>query len=263
VRQPTAEKGVSVDEIETAGNRAAGDLAPLALAPVAPGVSVWWADLDRPKSEIAHFAAWLSAAEHARATRFGTETLRHKYIAGRGTLRILLGRALGMAPADVGIRRGTRGRPELADASEVLDFNVSHTRDHAVIGIARHMPCGARIGVDVEWLDREVGVDRLARKFLTPAERSTLPHLGIDERRRRFLRLWTCKEAMSKATADGLLAPFRRLDVALDEPLRLVAGPAPYIPSEWRLHPLPVPDGYLATLAVWTGRHWMPRSRRG
>ncbi|HZW75073.1 MAG TPA: 4'-phosphopantetheinyl transferase superfamily protein, partial [Caldimonas sp.] len=109
-----------------------------------------------------------------------------------------------------------------------------------------------RIGVDVERLERDVSADGLAKKFLTIGERSTLSGLDEGARRRRFLRYWTCKEAMSKATGDGLSAPFRRLDVRLEDAMALVDGPAPYEPTRWRLHAVAVADGYLATLALWS-----------
>ena len=51
----------------------------------------------------------------ARAARFGTDALRQRWMAGRGALRTVLGRTLGIDPADVAIARGVRGRPELAD----------------------------------------------------------------------------------------------------------------------------------------------------
>ena len=196
-------------------------------------------------------SGWLSAAERARALRFGTDALRERWIAGRATLRMLLGHTLGIAPAAVDIRRGVRGRPELGDPGAGIDFNVSHTRGVAFIGIARGASGSMRIGVDIERVDREVGVDRLARKFLTAAERTSLADLDLRGRRERFLRYWTCKEAMSKATGDGLIAPFGRLDVALSESLRLVAGPPPYVPARWTLHDAMAPATWLATIAIW------------
>ena len=66
-----------------------------------------------------------------------------------------------------------------------------------------------------------------------------------------FLRAWTCKEAMSKATGDGLLAPFREIDVDSGAVPGLNAGPPPYLPSAWMLYAAPVPEGYFATLAIW------------
>ena len=230
---------MSVDDLSDAGNHRA------LPAPMA-GIALWWCSLERPVAEIQRMSAWLSPAELARAARFGTEALRTRYVAGRATLRQLLGERLGLAPEAVPIQRGVRGRPVL-DMDGAPDFNVSHTRGRALIAIAD----GPRIGVDVEHFDRTVAADKLARKFLTPAEAATLAPCDPDERRRLFLRHWTCKEAMSKATGDGLAAPFGRIEVALGTSLRVVGGPPPYTPERWNLHAAAVPEGFLATLAVW------------
>jgi 4'-phosphopantetheinyl transferase len=232
-------------------DRARGPREPLKLAAVASGVETWLVGLERARAEIDDRTAWLSSAERTRAQRFGTDELRDRWIAGRGALRELLGLALGIAPSAVEIRRGVRGRPELADAGAGIDFNVSHTRGVALIGIARGLPAYARIGIDIERLDRDVGVDRLARKFLTATERASLADLDLRERRERFVRYWTCKEAMSKATGDGLIAPFGRLVVELSETPWLVDGPPPYTPSQWTLHRIPVPAAWAATIAIW------------
>jgi 4'-phosphopantetheinyl transferase len=221
------------------------------VAPVADGIDLWWCALERAPDEADRFTAWLSPAEHARAARFGTDTLRRRWITGRAALRFVLGRALGIAPPAVPIRRGARGRPELTDCGVKIDFNVSHTRGVALIGVAAGCSSDTRIGVDVERSDRDVGADRLARKFLTPGERSAIAQLSPDLRRQRFLRYWTCKEAMSKATGDGLIAPFGKLEVGLDAGLHLLAGPPPYTPPAWNLLAVAVPAGYLATIAVW------------
>jgi 4'-phosphopantetheinyl transferase len=84
------------------------------LPPSAPGVSLWWTDLAHPRIEIDRIVPWLSPAETERAARFGTAALRERYVAGRGTLRLLLGRTLGMPPELVPLRRGERGLPELS-----------------------------------------------------------------------------------------------------------------------------------------------------
>ena len=219
---------------------------PAALPSPAPRVDVWMCDLARSSEDVAALAAALSPAEHARAARFGRPELRARYVVGRATLRSLLGRRLGVAPGAVVIERGRRGRPQVAGAPG-LDFNVSHTRGVAVFGIAT----SGRIGVDIEHEAREVNVAGIARKFMSPREQSALAALAEEARRRTLLRLWTCKEAMSKATGDALSAPFRRLDVELAPALRLVDGPAPYTASRWRLLPVEIPGGYLATVALW------------
>lgn len=222
------------------------------LAPPAADIRLWWCELDRMPVEAAALRSWLSGAESARADRFGVESLRRRWIAGRAALRYALAGLLGVAPREVPIRRGARGRPELADAATDIDFNVSHTDGVALIATLAADRSRLRIGVDVERRDRDVGADTLARKFLTPRERAATAALSADGRRLRFLRYWTCKEAMSKATGDGLIAPFRKLDVDLDPAPRLVDGPPPsYVPSSWRLYAAPVPADCLGALALW------------
>ena len=176
--------------------------------------------------------------------------MRERWITGRATLRSLLGRTLGLDPAAVRLRRGVRGRPEL-DSDYAVDFNVSHTGETALIAIATVARDGTRIGIDIERDDRQVNADGLARKFLTERERAGIAPLPPDARRQQFLRLWTCKEALSKATGDALSAPFRNMDVALDGGPRLVAGPMPYTPAAWRLVAAATPPGLIATLAIW------------
>jgi 4'-phosphopantetheinyl transferase len=216
-----------------------------------PGIELWLVCVARTSAENDEASGWLSPTERTRALRWGTDALRQRWIAGRTTLRLLLGSALGIPPGTVEIRRGVRGRPELADSHAGIDFNVSHTGDVALIGIARGLGTATRIGVDIERHDREVGVDRLARKFLTAAERATLENFDLRGRRERFVRYWTCKEAMSKASGDGLIAPFGRLEVALADPPRLVDGPPPYLPVQWTLRHAATPAAWVATIAIW------------
>jgi 4'-phosphopantetheinyl transferase len=219
---------------------------PLALPSPAADVAVWMCGLVLPRAQVDALAATLSSAEMARAERFSRDDLRDRYIVGRATLRVLLGRRLGRPPAAVVLERGARGRPFAADANG-LDFNVSHTEGVALIG----MTVGVRIGVDVEHAARALNVEGIARKFMAPAEQRELAELEPDARRRALLRLWTCKEAMSKATGDALSAPFRWLEVETGPALRLADGPPPYGPAAWRLLPVAMPGGFLGTVALW------------
>lgn len=228
---------------------AARSARPLRLADPAPGVQAWRCELARDPADAEALAAFLAPAERERRDRYSRADLRLRYVVGRATLRTILGARLGIAPQDVEIVRGRRGRPELAPrhASD-LDFNVSHTRTTAIFGVTR----GQRIGVDIEHRERALNVEGVARKFMTAGEQQHLAMLDDDARRRALLLLWTCKEAMSKATGDALAAPFRDLCVDTLRGSTLVAGPPPYIPADWSLHAMDVGDGFLATAALWS-----------
>ena len=229
--------------------RSAREPVQLLRGPV-PGVALWLCRLDLDPQSIAAMARSLSAPERDRAVRFGTDALRSRWIVGRATLRSLLGAKLGVEPQTVELKAGRRGRPELA-APGGLDFNVSHTQGVALIALADALAPATRIGVDIERADRAVNADRLARKFLTERERAVLAPLDADSRRRCFLRLWTCKEAMSKATGDALSAPFRHIEVSMEQEPKLVAGPPPYIANAWQLCVAAVPPHLIATVAMW------------
>lgn len=221
---------------------------PRELPAPAAGVAVWWCGTQASDDAFAVLRSWLSEAERTRAARFGTASLARRYAIGRAALRYVLGGLLGCAPADVPIERGERGRPRLAQGA-ALDFNVSNTLDVALVGVCATPD--RRIGVDVEHAARALRHRGLARKFCTPRELAALDLLDEPAQRRRFIRLWTCKEAMSKATGDALAAPLRRLDVEVEPVLRLVDGPAPYAPGNWSLLDAGAPDDYVATVALW------------
>jgi 4'-phosphopantetheinyl transferase len=234
----------------TAIHDAGRPLALRALAPPDPRIALWLCELERDPAEVDACAQSLTPDERDRAARFGRESLRSRWIVGRATLRLLLAGASGVDPADIRLVRGVRGRPELAGPPR-FDFNLSHTDGMALIGIGHALPPHARIGVDIERADRVVNADGLARKFLTERERAMLAVLSANERRISFLRLWTCKESMSKATGDALSAPFRDIDIDLAGAPVLRGGPPPYTSKDWRLFAAEVDATHIATVALW------------
>jgi phosphopantetheinyl transferase len=220
------------------------------LVSPSPAVVLWRCELGHAYV-AAEAEASLSTAELQRAGRFGGDALRARWIAGRLALRRALGGLLQVEPRAVQIVRGRRGRPQLGPAHPPIDFNLSHTGDVALIAAGTGLRPDERLGVDIEFADRSLDADRLARKFLTAGERGDIAAQDADGRRRGFLRRWTCKEAMSKATADALLAPFRDIDVECREGLVLRSGPPPYLPAQWTLHAVDAGAGMLAALAIW------------
>jgi len=241
--------GLSLDENAARGNAARKLPDVQALPSPMPGVRLWWCALHATESELRSYAGVLSAGEHARAARFGSALLRDRYVIGGAALRAVLGETLKLAPAEVAIVRGPRGRPRL-DSDAALDFNISHTHDIALLGVLAGA-VDARIGVDIERGDRRINVRGIARKFLGANEREALATLDDEHARRAVLTLWTCKEAMSKATGDALSAPFASIDVDLRHGRRLRDGPGKYRPAGWSLHPAGVPGAYIATVAIW------------
>jgi 4'-phosphopantetheinyl transferase len=173
--------------------------------------------------DVALATAWpvLSAAERARAERFHFDRDRHRYVRGRGFLRHVLGQQTGQAARDLTLSEGAWGKPALQD--HALWFNLTHSRDSAVLAISEDGP----IGIDLEFIDRAVDVTALARTVFCPHEIEILQALPPAARPARFFAFWTAKEARMKLTGEGMaLAPQA---IALD----LVAGlPVGYLRPE-------------------------------
>lgn len=114
-------------------------------------------------------------------------------------LRRLLAPTLGLAAEALPFRREDKGRPWL-DHPLAADFNLSDTDGGRLVAITRD----ARVGVDLERLDRQPPVLRLARRWFSANEAEALSALPEDAARLAFLRLWTAKEASCKATGTGI-----------------------------------------------------------
>lgn len=171
-------------------------------------VRVWLASLDQPPLPAARLCNWLSAEEHARASRFVFPDDRARWQVGRGVLRLVLAQALGLEPAAIPLAQGINGRPTLDPVRAVrgVAFNLSHSGDRLAIAIAQS-PTLPLLGVDIEQLRPVPEMVGVAERVFTPAERRVLMSAGGADRILVFHRLWTRKEACLKATSAGFTLP--------------------------------------------------------
>ncbi|CAG1019028.1 4'-phosphopantetheinyl transferase [Burkholderiaceae bacterium] len=150
----------------------------------------------------------LAPDERERAVRLLDLRARHQAIVSRASLRRLLGGYLGTDPARIEIATGMHGKPRLRDGGgSGLEFNLSHSRDLLLIGVAT----GCALGVDVEHLRPVDDLTGLMRVALTPEERADVESRGAEPSRLlRFFQLWTRKEASLKASGEGIVAGLAR-----------------------------------------------------
>jgi len=202
-----------------------------------------------PALDDASVHLWLLAIGHApdhRAVAAGAHAL----------LGRLLATYAGLDHPPVIARTG-RGKP-YAPALAVIDFNLSHARDHALIAIARGQP----LGVDLERVDRKLDAHDLARRFFSKREADALDALPEAQRATAFLRLWTCKEAVLKALGAGISFGLDRVAFELDatgSPTAIAEiAPEAGDAAGWRVALLEPTPGFLGALA-W---HGAPRQIR-
>jgi 4'-phosphopantetheinyl transferase len=172
---------------------------------------LWLLPLDADAAAAETLAAFLSPDEHERAARFRHADDVRRYRVARGALRALLGRYLEREPGAIQFEYGAHGKPALArDFARIdLRFNLSHSRDIALIAFG----VGHSIGVDLEHGDRAVDALALAGRYGSTRERAMLETLDPGLRSRRFIELWTCKEAWLKATGLGITAGLADVDI--------------------------------------------------
>jgi 4'-phosphopantetheinyl transferase len=232
---------------------------------------VWWASL-------ADHEQWheqlLSQAERQRRDQYLRAADRTRFTLGVALTRLVLAARLRTAPAELTIDRtcgrcgGGHGRPRLVasatldflanpDFPDTLDFSVSHSGDLVGLTVVGG-PAGAAgiasVGLDVERVTGLAGqpVPDIA---LSPAEHARFTGLSADDQACAFLRYWVRKEAVLKATGDGLTVPMSQLTVsAPDQPPRLERWPQrPALPSAVSLHDLAARPGYVASVALLGG----------
>ncbi|MFC3124067.1 4'-phosphopantetheinyl transferase family protein [Pseudoroseomonas globiformis] len=210
------------------------------------GAQLWLCPLDDDCSEAG--AALLDAGERRRAAGFRTPLLRARFIAAHAALRSLVGAALDRPPADLRLVAATGGKPELAPGQGELHFNLSHSGGWALIGLSTRWA----LGVDVELVRPDPPLQVSSMAF-SAREKAVLEALPASRKGSFFYAAWTRKEALAKATGQGMATNFRALDVADGwaeggGEVRAAALDGP--PSLWRFHPLPPLDGAAVALAL-------------
>jgi 4'-phosphopantetheinyl transferase len=217
-------------------------------AAAAIDVDLWRAELDLDPAQLSAFTSTLSPDEADRSRRFHRDSDRHRFVAGRGWLRRILGSCLERDPAMLRFAYGISGKPRLVGAAnQLLRFNMSHSG-----GVAVYAVCQAReVGVDVERVSADVDIEALAQRFFSAAERVELAALAAHDRRRAFFDCWTRKEAYLKAAGTGLGTPTQDFSVTVrsGSPVELTV-PADGGDHRWSLYAIDAGTGYSAAVAV-------------
>jgi 4'-phosphopantetheinyl transferase len=181
--------------------------------------------------------ACVSAQDRERAQRLVRPRDRERFLTGRGWLRHLLAGLLGRPPGELQIVVGEAGKPRLAGPDRHLRFSASRSADLALYATSRDM----EVGVDIEAVRAMTGVEALAARFFTSAERAALAELPAAQRLPAAVQCWTRKEAYGKAIGVGLGYPLDEVDVGVGDRHEVAPG--------WSVAQVPVPGGFTAAVA--------------
>ena len=206
----------------------------------------------------------LGAADHRRASLRRHPEARRRTRIGRGLVRLLAADLLGIPAEEIATGASPAGapyarapdlpepqRPESpprspgGSAAGAVAVSVTHTRGLVAAGASAE---AARLGVDVERLDRRTRPEAIARRHFLPPETRALLALPEPARPAAFLRAWTLKEAWGKAA--GVAVPGALSRIAFD-----LATPPPSSEATAREHHAlepGAPSGLQSPWRFWT-----------
>jgi 4'-phosphopantetheinyl transferase len=210
-------------------------------------VHVW---LDRVPSGDGAEARWralLTPAELAAADRLRIPQQRACFVRARWLLRTLVGRYAETPPADVTVELLEKGKPVVVGppGARGIEVSLSHSHDVVAVAFGRVAP----LGVDVERERSAPDLPDVARRSFAPEELTELAAEPPEAWTPAFFRCWARKEAVIKATGEGLSLPLTDFAVSVGMEARLVRKP-PGWGERWTLVDLAPGPGYAGALAV-------------
>lgn len=194
--------------------------------------------------------------EHERARRYRFDADRHRHLAGRALVRVLLSSHLDCPPREIAIGEGPHGKPRVKKrgAAMVPDFNIAHSGEVivAVLGGDRG------VGIDVESQNRDANVEELAERVLSENEQEWWQSFPVSDRSALFFHVWTCKEAFLKALGKGLQRPPQTIEctfeentvVGLDDAQGYTPSSTEASASQWSVQSFRASDGVAGAVVV-------------
>lgn len=154
----------------------------------------------------------LDQAERARAARMSNRARHEHFIAGRILLRHRLTAAVAdtVQPADWKFANCAHGKPSVAPGLPLIHFSISHAEGLVAVATSPVL----ELGLDLERVsgtrDTSPAVDQLSHR-----EQAWLNQHAAADRWPAFLKLWTAKEAVSKATGLGCGVDFNDIEIEM------------------------------------------------
>lgn len=216
---------------------------------IPPTIFVWSASLDAlHHAELDALAASCDEGEWARARRFRFDKDRRAYLVAHGLLRIALSESYPqLKPSEWRFTKTPRGRPRITNLlTDPPSFSLTHcTQRVACLVTELEIECG----IDLEPVPNELERRAVLEHCLSEAEYAALLSLPVASRSKYFTKLWTLKEAVSKAAGLGLHLPFEELDFT-PGPIPSLKHPHPLAPGPWLLRTRETSDQHIETVAL-------------
>ncbi|WP_326691078.1 4'-phosphopantetheinyl transferase superfamily protein [Streptomyces sp. NBC_01795] len=185
--------------------------------------------------------------DYARFQSMTHHQVRSRFVASRLLLKHVACAVVEASLESVELAYKPGGRPYVRGLDQI-DISLSHTEDLLLVGLTRR----GWIGVDAEAKDRPMLGLGTENQVCTPHESRTLAQIAEERRNAALVRLWTLKEAYSKAIGQGIRFRFTEFGFGPQDRNVQVLRPdgAPGTGDEWTFHTCLVDRAYTVSVAL-------------
>jgi 4'-phosphopantetheinyl transferase len=165
-------------------------------------IHLWSAQYKDLEQHLPFARDFLSQQERDKSSDFLKPADAERYILRHGMLRYILSTYTDTDPGLLPLVNDIQGKPALRPHSAFHDisFSLSHADQVVSVGIVPNHS----IGVDIVKTDPGYPFHEIIEYLFTPGEKECIQRIAPDLRYRMFFRIWALKEAIVKATGEGI-----------------------------------------------------------
>lgn len=160
---------------------------------------IWHTRLEEHTKKYSLFQNWLAPEEKIRAEKLATP-YRLGYVIARAVLRDLLAYYSEQCPQKLKLTHSVSGKPFLINPEQRIEFNLSHSKNILVYVFT----IGTPVGIDIEYINHRIHIDKIAYRFLPAYEYDRLQLLQGIKKLETFFNAWVRNEALIKAMGNTL-----------------------------------------------------------
>lgn len=171
-----------------------------------------------------HYTSVLTNNELETAMRFRYTKDQQRSISGKYICRTVLAQFLDTPPAQIEFGFSLYKKPVIKG----IEFNISHSGDYILFAVSP-----VPVGIDVEFISADFPYQHIIPGHFNTAETAFICEGGTAELL-NFYTLWTRKEAILKATAEGLVDKLNEVESLHTLSIR---KNAPYLLNSFMMDP--------------------------
>jgi 4'-phosphopantetheinyl transferase len=209
-------------------------------------VHIWRLKISNNLSRKYQLRDLLNDDELQRAGKYHQQKDTDRFIISRAAQRIILSRYQNVAPKHLQFYLSDNKKPYLvSNQGGNLHYNLSHSVDCILLAVA-----DTPVGIDVEFIDHNFPYNDILAENFSEDEIAYVRESGLAD---SFFTLWTRKEAILKATGQGL-GEHMRLMPALNGEFELDSTLTGF-DKNWELNSFEILPGYVGAVAVCGSGH--------